>query len=105
MKPAGKRNPPLHLFLSQLPRQTKRLVMALSDAIAVPLALLSATLLVSGSLSSSMNWLYIVAGLLCIPLFGWLGLYRTVVRFVGPPMVLAVLKGVTFLTVLTRFPA
>jgi len=40
-------------------------------------------------------WLYVAAVVFTVPIFGRLGLYRAVIRFIGPRVVSSVLMGVT----------
>jgi len=91
----------IHTRVLQLPRQYKRLVMLLADAVMIPLALWSAFALRLGSVSLDLApfwWLFILAPLVSLPTFTKLGLYRAVVRYMGPQAAFAVLKGVTATT-------
>lgn len=84
--------------LGQLPRRTKRAIMIGADAVMVPLALLCAYSLHFGfplPAQALEGWQYILTVALCIPVFGRLGLYRAVVRFMGPRVVFAVVYGVS----------
>lgn len=86
--------------LGQLPRRTKRAIMISADTVMVPIALLCAYALRFGEplpQQAQQWWLYPAAVLLCIPIFGRLGLYRAVVRFIGPRVVFAVVQGVTMM--------
>ena len=83
--------------LARLPRQTKRAIMLLADTVMVPLCLLGAFVLRFGDVfpeQARVVWLYPLVLGLCIPVFARLGLYRAVVRFMGPRVVHAVVQGV-----------
>jgi hypothetical protein len=70
----------------------------LVDAIALPLALWSAIALRLGEINPDVLhfWpAFVVSSLVCIPVFGALGLYRHVVRHMGNHAMMAVLKGAT----------
>ena len=85
--------------VTQLPRRAKRLIMVAADLLMIPMALWCATFLRFGSLLAHKEvpiWLFVVAPLISVPIFAKLGLYRSVVRFMGSRMVYAVLEGVTF---------
>jgi FlaA1/EpsC-like NDP-sugar epimerase len=84
--------------LEQLPRRRKQAIAVLVDSIALPLALWSAIALRLGEINPDVAhfWpAFVVASLVCIPVFGALGLYRHVVRHMGNHAILAVLKGAT----------
>jgi len=69
-----------------------------ADAVCIPAALWTALLLKTGELPVGMAaapWLYAVAVLASVPIFVRLGLYRAVVRFIGPKAIVAVVSGVT----------
>jgi FlaA1/EpsC-like NDP-sugar epimerase len=93
-----------------LPRGTKRIIMAATDACAIPLALWVAFALKFDSLKPLTERTYayflvaIVSGLF---FFAILGLYRAVIRFVGPKAMLTVFAGVSLsalvLTLFDRF--
>jgi FlaA1/EpsC-like NDP-sugar epimerase len=81
-----------------LSRPAKRLIMLMADGIMIPLALATAVWLKSGSTAASIGaspWLYVAALAVSIPIFGRLGLYRAVVRFLGARASKAILTGVT----------
>ncbi len=89
--------------LSRLPRKIKRFVMVVADSVMVPLALLCAFVLRFGDLSTPLAelwWLLPLSAVISVPIFAMLGLYRAVVRFMGPRVVYAVLKGMTLSTLL-----
>jgi FlaA1/EpsC-like NDP-sugar epimerase len=72
--------------------------MLLADLICIPAALWTAIGLKDGSLaydSPSESWLYLAALAATVPVFIHLGLYRAVVRFIGPKALTAIVAGVT----------
>ena len=84
--------------LVSLPRTRKRALMLSADAVCIPAALWTALLLKTGELPVGMAaapWLYAAAVLASMPIFVRLGLYRAVVRFIGPKAIVAVVSGVT----------
>ena len=88
----------LALRLIGLPRARKRALMLLADSICIPLALWTAVALKTGNLPQGLAaepWLYAAAVLASVPIFVRLGLYRAVIRFIGPKAIVAVLSGVT----------
>lgn len=81
-----------------LPRATKRLIMAAADAVAIPTALWAALALKFDTLDPSPDRTYsyfLVAVTSALFFFSVLGLYRAVIRFVGPKAMLTVLAGVS----------
>jgi len=81
-----------------LPRSRKRVLMLATDAVFIPAALWSAIALKLGDWPSGIAatpWLYVAAVLASFPFFVRLGLYRAVIRFIGPRVIVAVLAGVT----------
>jgi FlaA1/EpsC-like NDP-sugar epimerase len=84
--------------LTSMPRTRKRVLMVASDAVFIPAALWTALALKLGAPPSgdaAGPWLYAIAVFASIPIFVRLGLYRAVVRFIGPKVILAVVAGVT----------
>jgi len=84
--------------LLALPRHTKRLVMATTDALAIPMALWGALVLKFDRWDVVLprgKGYFLVALLSALCLFAFLGLYRTVIRFVGPRAMVTVITGVT----------
>jgi FlaA1/EpsC-like NDP-sugar epimerase len=81
-----------------LPRETKRLIMAGADAIAIPAALWAALALkfdrLDPALDRTLSYFF-VALVSALVFFSIFGLYRTVIRFVGPKAMLTVLGGVS----------
>jgi FlaA1/EpsC-like NDP-sugar epimerase len=89
--------------LSHLPRSHKRLLMLLADVIGLPLVLWIALTLRLGRADhygDASAWVYLIALLATIPIFVRMGLYRAVIRFLGPKAIFAVFAGVTFSVVL-----
>jgi len=81
-----------------LPRLAKRLIMLGADAIAIPAALWSALILkfdvfVPSVLEITDNLIVAIASALLV--FYALGLYRAVIRFIGPKMVMTIVAGVS----------
>jgi FlaA1/EpsC-like NDP-sugar epimerase len=84
--------------LIRLPRTRKRALMLFADGICIPVALWMAIALKLGGWPTGIGaspWIYVAAVLTSIPIFIRLGLYRAVMRFIGPKVIVAVLSGVT----------
>ncbi len=82
-----------------LPRGAKRLIMVIADAVAIPTALWAALALKFDRLDPHLDRTiayFIVAGVSALLVFALLGLYRAVVRFMGPKAILTVIAGVSF---------
>jgi FlaA1/EpsC-like NDP-sugar epimerase len=81
-----------------LPRQTKRLIMATADAVAIPTALWAALALkfdrLDPSLDRTMAY-FVVAVASALFFFSLFGLYRAVIRFMGPKAMVTVIAGVS----------
>jgi FlaA1/EpsC-like NDP-sugar epimerase len=81
-----------------LPRETKRLIMVATDAIAIPTALWAALALKFDRLDPSLDrtFAYFLVAL-CSALFFFavFGLYRAVIRFMGPKAMVTVIAGVS----------
>lgn len=89
--------------LAHLPRSQKRLLMVVADAVGIPLVLWSAITLRFGTIHhdiSGTEWIYVAVLVTSIPVFVRMGLYRAVVRYLGPKAVLTVAAGVTTSVVL-----
>lgn len=89
--------------LARLPRKTKRMVMVMADTVILPASLLCAYVLRFAEPfpeAARQFWMYPLVAALCVPVFGRLGLYRAVVRFMGPRVVYAVVKGVAIVVAL-----
>jgi len=85
-----------------LPRHYKRLLMLAADILMVPLALWTAFVLRLSTADVDVYpflTLYGMALVVAIPTFVKLGLYRAVVRYMGPQAMLAVIKGVSLVAV------
>lgn len=84
--------------LAHLPRSQKRLLMLGADVVGIPLVLWSAITLRLGTVnhdSIGSEWIYLGVLVASIPVFVRMGLYRAVVRYLGPRAVLTVATGVT----------
>src|SRR5579864_2231025 len=81
-----------------LPRQQKRLIMLLADAVAIPVALWAALILkfdrIDPFLERTAAYFLVTLGASLV-IFSMLGLYRAVIRFMGPRSMLTVVTGVT----------
>ena len=93
-----------------LPRETKRLIMATADAIAIPTALWAALALKFDRLDPSLDRTFayfLVAVGSALFFFAVFGLYRAVIRFMGPKAMVTVIAGVSLsvlvLAVFDRF--
>jgi FlaA1/EpsC-like NDP-sugar epimerase len=84
--------------LLQLSRRTKRLITVGADSVAIPLALWASLILkfdeVFAPLIGKLD-VFVVAVLSALVSFSALGLYRTIVRFMGPKAILNVVVGVS----------
>lgn len=98
MKKSAKGRDGLIDRLGRIPREYKRFLMLSADSLFVPVALWSAITLRRGTFVHELEgkyWLYAAALLISIPIFARLGLYRAVVRYIGPRALSAVLAGTT----------
>src|SRR3954462_13219804 len=84
--------------LLALPRQQKRLIMLLADAVAIPIALWSALILkfdrFDPNLARTAAYFLVALGASLL-IFSMLGLYRAVIRFMGPRSMMTVVTGVS----------
>jgi FlaA1/EpsC-like NDP-sugar epimerase len=81
-----------------LPRQQKRLIMVVADAVAIPVALWAALILKFDRIDPFLERTaayFLVALSASLVIFSMLGLYRAVIRFMGPRSMLTVVAGVT----------
>ena len=81
-----------------LPRSAKRLIMATADAVAIPTALWAALVLKFDTLTPPLDRTFayfLVAVVSALFFFSMFGLYRAVIRFVGPKAMLTVSRGVS----------
>ncbi|MCK0743668.1 polysaccharide biosynthesis protein [Chromohalobacter nigrandesensis] len=95
----------MHQSIAGLSRAKKRLVMVASDLVALPLALWSAYALRLAEWWPARYlepfwWLFLVVPPVGVFIFARLGLYRAVVRFMGPQALWAVVKGALLLALL-----
>jgi FlaA1/EpsC-like NDP-sugar epimerase len=95
----------IHQRVTQLSRSHKRALMVVADLIALPLALWSAFALrmVDWWPLATMApfwWMYLVLPVAGVFVFARLGLYRAVVRFMGPQAITAVISGTAILSLL-----
>jgi FlaA1/EpsC-like NDP-sugar epimerase len=84
--------------LFALSRRTKRIIMIGADALMLPLALWAALVLKFDRLNFSIaaHWdLFAVGTVAAIAIFSALGLYRAIIRFIGPHAMTVVIVGVT----------
>jgi FlaA1/EpsC-like NDP-sugar epimerase len=82
-----------------LPREIKRLIMATADALAIPTALWAALALKFDRLDPSLERTFayfLVAVGSALFFFSIFGLYRAVIRFMGPKAMVTVIAGVSF---------
>ena len=93
-----------------LPRETKRLIMATADAIAIPTALWAALALKFDRLDPSLDRTlayFLVAAVSALFFFSVFGLYRAVIRFMRPKAMVTVIAGLSLsvlvLAVFDRF--
>ena len=90
--------------LAALSRVRKRAIALFADAVVIPAALWSAITLRLGTVDHPIEGrllLYCAAVIASVPIFGRMGLYRAVIRFIGPRAVWAVFVGVTVSVVIT----
>lgn len=93
----------MYPIFNRLPRRAKRLIMVAADMVMLPLALWAAIALRLGTFAPDVSrawWLFVLVPLASVPAFAALGLYRAVVRYMGPQAVFAVLKGVSLSTLI-----
>src|ERR1700756_2204514 len=82
-----------------LPRETKRLIMVIAAAVAIPTALWAGLVLKFDRLDPEIQRTFayfLVATGSALLVFSVFGLYRAVIRFLGPKAVVTVITGVTF---------
>ncbi len=100
----------LSQWLLELPRAQKRALMLAGDLVFVPTALWCAITLRFGIIPQNLSdqlGPYFVVVLTAIPVFVRLGLYRAVIRYLGPRALVTVTKGVitsvAFLALINQF--
>lgn len=82
----------------ELPRQTKRLIMMAADAAAFPAALYAALVLKSDQLLPPVDgqfWFFLIAAGSALLSFTIFGLYRAIIRFMGPRAMFMAIAAVT----------
>lgn len=91
------------VFLS-LTRVQKQLIAATSDVLCLPVIFYLSLILrfdgMGGNLPYAYTWVAIGAGLVSVPVYVKLGLYRAVVRYIDQRIITTVLLGVTVSTVI-----
>ncbi|GHC32615.1 nucleoside-diphosphate sugar epimerase/dehydratase [Aidingimonas halophila] len=95
----------MHRGVTRLNRAQKRLIMVVADLVALPVALWSAYALRLAEwwperFIQPYWWLFAIIPPLGVFIFARLGLYRAVVRFIGPQAMWAVIKGVVLLALI-----
>ena len=91
-----RRVPAIADALVEMPRSAKRAIMLISDAIVMPIALWAALVLKSDSFSPPIHFSYfLVAVGSALTIFLVLGLYRAIIRFMGPRAMIMVVCGVS----------
>ncbi|WP_280545702.1 nucleoside-diphosphate sugar epimerase/dehydratase [Halomonas sp. 11-S5] len=95
----------MHKRITTLSRSRKRLIMVAADLVALPLALWSAYALRLAEWWPARYiepfwWLFLVVPVVGVFIFAKLGLYRAVVRFMGPQAMWAVIKGSVLLALM-----
>ncbi|MGM0926543.1 MAG: polysaccharide biosynthesis protein [Pseudomonadota bacterium] len=95
----------MHRSIATLSRGKKRLIMVAADLVALPLALWSAYALRLAEWWPERYlqpywWLFVILPPVGVFIFARLGLYRAVVRFMGPQAMWAVIKGSLLMAVL-----
>jgi FlaA1/EpsC-like NDP-sugar epimerase len=85
-----------------MPRRHKRLIMGFADALALPISLLAAVLLISPRILGSLPlWLWVVPAAVGLTGLRLGGFYRAVVRFMGFELVVAAFRTLTLCAVAT----
>ncbi|MDG2071616.1 MAG: nucleoside-diphosphate sugar epimerase/dehydratase [Pseudomonadales bacterium] len=93
---------------TQLSNQQKRYVMMMADALILVGTLWASVALRYGDIYKDVGafwWLFPVAGVVGVAAFAKLGLYRAIVRYIGPSSMLPVIQGVTIATVVVSMVA
>jgi FlaA1/EpsC-like NDP-sugar epimerase len=85
-----------------LPRSHKRLVMLLADALALPASLLVSVWLVQPEILAVLpRWVWVVPPVVGVSGLGFVGFYRSVIRFMGFELVAAAFRTLTFVALVT----
>jgi len=82
-------------WLISLPRHVKQLIMVGADSVMLPLCLWAALWLTQGRPPGNQGAVFVGALAAAVVTFWFLGLYRSVIRFMGPQAMGAVIIGVT----------
>ncbi len=93
----------LAIHALRLPRYVKRLIFVFIDLLLVPTALWASFSLRLGEIyipSGNFIYLFIAAPAIAVPIFYWLGLYRTIMRYVGYNTMWVVVKSVSLFTLI-----
>ena len=93
---------------TQLSNQQKRYVMMMADSLILVGTLWASVALRYGDIYKDVGafwWLFPVAGVVGVAAFAKLGLYRAIVRYIGPSSMLPVIQGVTIATVVVSMVA
>ena len=93
---------------TQLSNQQKRYVMMIMDALILVGTLWASVALRYGDIYKDVLafwWLFPVAGVVGVAAFAKLGLYRAIVRYIGPSSMQPVIQGVTIATVVVSMVA
>jgi FlaA1/EpsC-like NDP-sugar epimerase len=98
-KQEGMTEPSFRLLVRRivtLPRSSKRLVMLLADALALPGSVVIAVWLVHPEMMGGLpKWVWLIAPVMGVSTLGLAGFYRSVVRFMGFELVAAAFKTLT----------
>jgi len=91
--------------LSQLSRNTKRILLVVMDVITIPAALWLGFALRLGEwwpqyYMSNAWWLFVAAPVVAVPVFVRMGLYRAVLRYVGSQALITIAKAVSVVTLI-----
>lgn len=95
----------LHRRVTEMSRARKRALMVVADFVALPLALWSAFALRLADWWPLENmapfwWMFVLLPIVGVFIFARFGLYRAVVRFMGPQAITAVVSGVAVLSLM-----
>lgn len=99
MRPMSKSLSQILVWLSNLPRLYKGILLILSDFIVLPLSFLTAMILRLGGWTYNLEmlpwWGYFLPALITIPIFIRLGLYRAVLRYIEEKVLFTLALGVS----------
>lgn len=92
----------MYKSISELSRNTRKMLLVAFDIVAIPAALWAAYALRVGELwpeyIANAWWLFIAAPVVSIPIFLRMGLYRAVLRYAGTQSLIVIVKAVTITT-------